>query len=160
MRCDGSQTTSRMARIMCNLSHLHNWNAPIVPQYLANFLDRALVCERQHCHSHEFVNFGSYYAVASIFADDYDTTKSTTSYVIFMAEIPFFLRSKLQISVVTLMCKVEYAAIFEATKDYYYYYYMSVQRTSVSRHLFSLPVEDMVLKEIIPHPRIESGSPK
>lgn len=80
-------------------------------------MDKGLVYERQHRHIGEFATYGLHYTIDSSFADDHDTAKSTTGYVVFMAGSPVICNSKLQSIVSTLTYKAAYAATFEATKD-------------------------------------------
>ncbi|KAI0991754.1 hypothetical protein K3495_g16433, partial [Podosphaera aphanis] len=117
VRCDTAQATSQMARFMCNPSPEHSRHALRIPQYLSRCPGKGLIYKKDHRHLEKFGKYGLYCAVDSSFADDFDSAKSTTGYVIFMAGSPVIWRSKLQTTVSTLTCEAEYAAIFEATKD-------------------------------------------
>ncbi|KAI1006505.1 hypothetical protein K3495_g1716 [Podosphaera aphanis] len=87
------------------------------PKYLSTCSGRGLFYKKNHRHIQEFGEYVIHCAVNSSFADDFDTAKSTTGYIIFMAGCPVIRRSKLQTAVFTLTCEAEYASIFEATKD-------------------------------------------
>ncbi|KAI0992476.1 hypothetical protein K3495_g15709 [Podosphaera aphanis] len=117
IRCDTAQATSQLARFICNPSPQHLKHASRIPQFLSACPDRGLLYEKDHRHLQKFEKYGLHCAVDSSFADDFDTAKSTTGYVIFMAGCPVIWRSKLQTTVSTLTCEAEYAAIFEAVKD-------------------------------------------
>lgn len=117
VRCDTAQATSRMARLMCNPSPQHYQHALQIPKYLSTCPGRGLFYEKNHHHIQEFGDYGIHCAVDASFADYFDTAKSTTEYIIFMAGCPVIWRSKLQTTVSTLTCEAEYAAIFEATTD-------------------------------------------
>ena len=117
VRCDTSQATSQMARFMCNPSPKHMHHMLRIPHYLSGCADRGLLYEKNHRHLNEFGEHGLFCAVDSSFADDHDTAKSTTGYVIFMAGGPVIWRSKLQSTVSTLTCEAEYVAMCEAAKD-------------------------------------------
>lgn len=117
VRCDTAQATSQMARFMCNPSPKHHEHLLRIPQYLSNCPSKGLIYQKNHRHRKIFGDFGLHCAVDASFADDYETSKSTTGYVIFMAGNPVVWRSKLQSTVSTLTCEAEYAAIFEAVKE-------------------------------------------
>ena len=117
LRCDTAQATSLMARYMCNPSPQHHQHMLRVPRYLSSCLSRSLLYRKDHKHRIDFGEYGLHCAVDSSFADDFDSAKSTTGYVIFMAGCPVVWRSKLQSTVSTLTCEAEYAAIFEAVKE-------------------------------------------
>lgn len=117
LRCDTAYSTSQMARYMSNPSPRHSEHMLRVPQYLSTFLDRGLLYRKHHRHRTDYGKNGLHCAVDASFADDFDTAKSTSGYVIFMAGNPVIWRSKLQSTVSTLTCEAEYAAMFEATKD-------------------------------------------
>ncbi|KAI0995048.1 hypothetical protein K3495_g13133, partial [Podosphaera aphanis] len=117
IRCDTAQATSQMARFMCNPTPQHLQHMMRVPHYLSGCADRGLFYDKNHRHLNEFGELGLFCAVDSSFADDHDTAKSTTGYVIFMAGGPVIWRSKLQSTVSTLTCEAEYVAMFEAAKD-------------------------------------------
>lgn len=84
-RCDTSYTTSLMARFMCNPSPENYQYMLRIPQYLSNCLGRGILYEKNHRHREKYGIYGLHCAVDASFADDYDTAKSTTGYVIFMA---------------------------------------------------------------------------
>ncbi|CAD6498717.1 BgTH12-01134 [Blumeria graminis f. sp. triticale] len=116
-RCDTSQAMSQLARYMCNPSPHHHKHALRVAQYLSGSANKGLEYTKDHRHVNEFGKYGLHCAVDASFADDFESSKSTTGYVIFMGGSPVIWRSKLQTTVSTLTCEAEYAAIFEATKD-------------------------------------------
>lgn len=117
LRCDTSQATSKMARYMCNPSQQHYNHMVRVANYLASYPNRGIFYEKRHGHVESYGRYGLHCAVDANFADDLDTSKSTTGYVIFMAGVAVIWRSKLQTTILTLKCEAEYAVIFEATKD-------------------------------------------
>lgn len=117
IRCDIAQASSQMARFMCNPSPRNHLHMLRIPQYLSSCPEKGLLYEKNHRHLNDFGNYGLHCAVDSSFGDDYDTAKSTTGYVIFMAGSPVIWKSKLQSTVSTLTCEAEYAALFEASKD-------------------------------------------
>lgn len=65
VRCDISQSTSQMARFMCNPSPKHYQHALRIPRYLATCLDRCLVYRRDHRHISEFGSYGLHCALDS-----------------------------------------------------------------------------------------------
>lgn len=117
VQCDTSQATSQMAYFMCNPSPQHTHHMLRITHYLSGCADRGLFYEKNHRHLNEFGEHGLFCAVHSSFADDHNTAKSTTGYVIFMAGGPIIWRSKLQSTVSTLTCEAEYVAMCEAAKD-------------------------------------------
>lgn len=116
-RCDTSQAMSQLARYMCNPSPQHHKHALRVAQYLSGSASRGLEYTKDHRHIDEFGKYGLHCAVDASFADDFESAKSTTGYVIYMGGSPVIWRSKLQTTVSTLTCEAEYAAMFEAAKD-------------------------------------------
>lgn len=116
-RCDTSQALSQLARYMCNPSPQHYQHLMRVVRYLSGTSNRGFIYEKEHRHKEDFGKYGLHCAVDASFADDWDSAKSTTGYIIFMAGSPVIWRSKLQSTVTTLTCEAEYAALFEATKD-------------------------------------------
>lgn len=116
-RCDISQAMSQLARYMCNPSPQHHKHPMRVAQYLSGSASRGLEYAKDHGHINDFGKYWFHCAVDASFADDFESSKSTTGYVIFMGGSPVIWRSKLQTTVSTLTCEVEYAAMFEATKD-------------------------------------------
>ena len=117
LRCDTSQATSQMARYMCNPSPKHFEHMLRIAHYLAGCPNKGIKYQKHHRHANKYGEYGLHCAVDSSFADDHDTAKSTTGYVVFLAGNPVIWRSKLQSTVSTLTCEAEYAAIFEASKD-------------------------------------------
>ena len=116
-RCDTAQATSQMARFMCNPSPQHHQHMLRIPQYLSGCSEKGLLYEKNHRHLNDFGNYGFDCAVDSSFGDNFNTAKSTTGYVIFMAGSPVIWKSKFQSTVSTLTCEAEYAALFDASKD-------------------------------------------
>lgn len=88
-----------------------------VPQYHSNCFDKGLLYDKENHHKEKYGIYGLNSVFDTHFADDFDTAKLTTGYVVFMAGNPIIWKSKLQTTVSILTCEAECTAILEATRD-------------------------------------------
>lgn len=92
---DTSQAISQLVRYICNPSPKHHKHALRVAQYLSGRASRGISYRKGHRHIHEYGRYSLHFAVDSNCADYFESAKSKTGYVIFMAESPVTWRSKL-----------------------------------------------------------------
>ncbi|RYP46575.1 hypothetical protein DL769_011380 [Monosporascus sp. CRB-8-3] len=118
-RPDTAFATSTWARFMSNPSPKHRECIKRLPRYLkgtSKLSIRYRKLDEKHPH-YAYNKLGLFMAVDASFADDPDTAKSTTGYVLFMAGGPVAWASKRQQVVTRCTSEAEYVALGAAATE-------------------------------------------